>query len=98
MINSSDIIKIASLARLPLEEADIARYSEEFRAIFAYMQILEEVDTTHTEPTYHVHLAEQEPREDQESYPLGEPSTYAPVSGNYIPAQGITIPRIIDAS
>jgi aspartyl-tRNA(Asn)/glutamyl-tRNA(Gln) amidotransferase subunit C len=50
-LSAEDVRAIADLARLELSEDDIARYRRQLSAILDYFQKLEELDTSHIDPT-----------------------------------------------
>lgn len=45
------IRSIAALARLSLTDAEVEKYREQLAGVFAYMEVLNEVDTDGVEPT-----------------------------------------------
>ncbi len=51
ILSAEDVRAIADLARLELSEDDIARYQRQLSAILGYFQKLEELDTSHIDPT-----------------------------------------------
>ena len=50
-LSAADVRAIADLARLELSERDVARYQRQLSAILDYFQKLEELDTSHIDPT-----------------------------------------------
>ena len=50
-LSAEDVRAIADLARLELSEDDIALYQRQLSAILDYFQKLEELDTSHIDPT-----------------------------------------------
>ena len=50
-LSAEDVRAIADLARLDLTEADVALYQRQLSAILDYFQKLEELDTSHIDPT-----------------------------------------------
>lgn len=50
-LSAADVRAIADLARLELSEADVALYRRQLSAILDYFQKLEELDTSHIDPT-----------------------------------------------
>ena len=50
-LSAEAIRAIADLARLELSEDDVARYQRQLSAILDYFQKLEELDTSHIDPT-----------------------------------------------
>jgi aspartyl-tRNA(Asn)/glutamyl-tRNA(Gln) amidotransferase subunit C len=52
-IGATGIEAIARLARIRIEEADVARYAGQLSQILAYVEAMNEVDTTGVEPLAH---------------------------------------------
>ncbi|CAI83341.1 Asp-tRNA(Asn)/Glu-tRNA(Gln) amidotransferase subunit GatC [Dehalococcoides mccartyi] len=50
-LNREDVLHIARLARLGLEEDEINRLSKELSALLEHFEVLQQVDTTGVEPT-----------------------------------------------
>ncbi len=63
-LSIDEIRKIASLARLKLNNEEEKRYAETISAVLDYMKILNEVDTIGVEPTFQVTGLEDVYRED----------------------------------
>jgi aspartyl-tRNA(Asn)/glutamyl-tRNA(Gln) amidotransferase subunit C len=53
-ISRQEVLHVARLARLTFSEEEVERFTEQLSAILTYMEKLEELDTTGTEPTSHV--------------------------------------------
>lgn len=53
-LSRDDILKLASLARLDLTEAEVAEYSAELTAILQYVEHLQTVDVAGLKPTNQV--------------------------------------------
>ena len=53
-IARDEVRRIAALARLSMDDAEIARMQVDLEAILRYVEVLERVDTTGVEPTAHV--------------------------------------------
>ena len=51
-ISQEEVTRIAHLARLELGESDLERFAGQLTDILQYMEILNEVDTSGTEPLY----------------------------------------------
>lgn len=51
ILSADDVRAIADLARLELSEDDVARYQRQLSDILDYFQKLEELDTSHIDPT-----------------------------------------------
>ncbi|RZN41050.1 MAG: Asp-tRNA(Asn)/Glu-tRNA(Gln) amidotransferase subunit GatC [Methanophagales archaeon ANME-1-THS] len=68
MIRKEEIEHIAWLARIELSEAEKELFEQQLSSILDYFAVLDEVDTTDVEPTYHVigitdMVREDEPKE-----------------------------------
>ena len=51
ILSAEDVRAIADLARLELSDEDVALYQRQLSAILDYFQKLEELDTSHIDPT-----------------------------------------------
>jgi aspartyl-tRNA(Asn)/glutamyl-tRNA(Gln) amidotransferase subunit C len=51
ILSADDVRAIADLARLELHDEDVERYQQQLSHILGYFQKLEEVDTSHIDPT-----------------------------------------------
>lgn len=51
ILSADDVRAIADLARLELSDDDVERYQRQLSDILGYFQKLEEVDTSHIDPT-----------------------------------------------
>lgn len=51
ILSEDDVRAIADLARLELSDEEIERYTTQLSAILDYFTLLQEVDTSHIEPT-----------------------------------------------
>ena len=51
ILSADDVRAIADLARLELSEDDVERYQQQLSDILGYFQKLEELDTSHIDPT-----------------------------------------------
>lgn len=70
VINESDVRHIALLARLKPTDDEVRRFSEQLSAILAYMDQLNEVDTTDVPPTAHALPVHNVFRNDEPHTPL----------------------------
>lgn len=52
-ISAAEVSRVARLARLNLDDSEIARYQKDLDAILSYMDMLGEVDTNAVVPTVH---------------------------------------------
>lgn len=69
-LSLDDVRAIADLARLELTEAEMEKYQHQLSAILDYFTLLQEVDTSHIEPTASVLSVENVLREDAAAEPL----------------------------
>jgi len=53
-LTRDDVERVAALARLSLSDEEVERMAVELDTILAYVELLDEVDTTGIEPTSHV--------------------------------------------
>lgn len=63
-ITESDVLHVARLARLKLDEAEVAVFARELGAILEYMEILNNLDTAGVEPTFIVRATTNVQRHD----------------------------------
>jgi aspartyl-tRNA(Asn)/glutamyl-tRNA(Gln) amidotransferase subunit C len=94
VLDASDVEKIAHLARLGIDAADIPEYSRNLSDILAFVEQLNAVDTTGVEPLAHTREATQRLRPDvvtetdlREEYQRVAPQTEA---GLYL------VPKVIE--
>ena len=82
ILSADDVRAIADLARLQLGEDDVPRYQQQLSAILGYFQKLEELDTSHIDPTSSVLPLTNVMRPDQASpaLPIDEVVANAPDS------------------
>jgi aspartyl-tRNA(Asn)/glutamyl-tRNA(Gln) amidotransferase subunit C len=64
-LSRDDVLKLASLSKLRLSEAEIERLRAELSEILNYVEILDQVDTEGLEPTYQVTGLKNVMREDE---------------------------------
>ncbi len=64
MITKEEVIKIAKLAHLHLNEEDIEKYQKDLSGLLDYAEQLKAVDTEGVEPLYQVTWLENVTRED----------------------------------
>ena len=53
-ITRHEVERVANLARLRFDEVEMERFTHQLNAILAYIDKLNELDTSGVEPTYHV--------------------------------------------
>lgn len=63
-LSKDDVLKLAKLARLELNEDEISRYQKEFSDILAYIDQLSTANTDNLKPTYQVNGLSTVTRED----------------------------------
>lgn len=94
MITREELLKLAALARLRLDEAEIPRFQKDIAEMLEYVRLLEEVDTSQVEADSPVTPSGNVLREDevQRSLPTEEALKNAPErEGNYF-----KVPRVVD--
>jgi aspartyl-tRNA(Asn)/glutamyl-tRNA(Gln) amidotransferase subunit C len=64
MISDEEVQKLAELARLELNVADVPGLTRDLNSILDYVQQLERIDVAHVEPMSHVHGVTNVFRED----------------------------------
>ena len=69
-LSADDVRAIADLARLELSDADVTQYQKQLSDILGYFQKLEELDTSHIDPTSSVFPLTNVMREDKPTDPL----------------------------
>lgn len=77
-LTAEDVRAIADLARLELSDEDVVIYQRQLSAILDYFQKLQELDTSHIDPTSTVLPLTNVMREDE----AGEPLPVAAVVAN----------------
>ena len=75
-ISKEDVDKIAGLAKLELSEEERERYASQLDSIVAYVEKLNEVDTTGIEPLAHVNDLMNVWREDKSRSSLSEEEVF----------------------
>lgn len=94
MITREELLKLAALARLQLDEAEIERFQRDIAEMLNYVKLLDEVDTSGIEAEIAKSQTGNVLREDvvQPSLPVEEALKNAPArSGDYF-----TVPRVVD--
>jgi len=54
ILSKEEVLKLANLARLSLDDSEIVSLQKELNDILNYVQVLESADTDNLEPTYQV--------------------------------------------
>lgn len=65
MIDKKQVLHIAKLAKINLQEEEIPRFQEDLGSIFTFIEKLNEVDTKDVPPTFQVTGNTQIPRKDE---------------------------------
>lgn len=94
MITREELLKLAELARLRLDEAEIPRFQKDIAEMLEYVRLLEEVDTSQVEAESSITPSGNVLRKDevQPSLPVEEALKNAPErEGNYF-----KVPRVVD--
>jgi aspartyl-tRNA(Asn)/glutamyl-tRNA(Gln) amidotransferase subunit C len=93
-ISKADVLYVADLARLELDEASLERFAGQIDEILAYVDKLNEVDTTGVKPTSHAISLTNAFREDEErtSIPPARALANAPEQEDGC----FVVPKIID--
>jgi len=93
-ISRDQVLHVARLARLDLDDLDIDRMTQELGAILRYVEILSEVDTSSVEPTAQVGVSRLPLREDvlTDGLPRDVVLAEAPCTSH----DGFAVPAFID--
>lgn len=94
-LSREDVEKVALLARLRLDDAELDRMTDQLGAILGYVERLSEVDTEDVEPMAHAVERMNVLREDVETESL--PREAALANAPKTDGQYFLVPRIIDA-
>ncbi|MCF8267781.1 MAG: Asp-tRNA(Asn)/Glu-tRNA(Gln) amidotransferase subunit GatC [Ignavibacteriales bacterium] len=92
-VTPEDVIKIASLAKLKIDESEISQYTSELNKILDYMKTLDEIDTSSVKPLLNPLEGINAFREDKkkESLPREEALKNAPATdGEYF-----LVPKVV---
>ncbi|QDT38179.1 Asp-tRNA(Asn)/Glu-tRNA(Gln) amidotransferase subunit GatC [Stratiformator vulcanicus] len=92
---SEDVRKVASLARLRLEDAELETFAGQMTDILKYVEMLEEVDTEGVEPMAHAVERSNVLREDEPTQML--PREAALANAPKTDGKFFLVPQIIDA-
>ena len=71
-IDSKTVKHVATLARIKMNEDELAQYGAQLNAILGYVEKLQELDTTDVAPMAHVTATATPMREDRLTEGLGE--------------------------
>ncbi len=64
-LSREEVLKVATLARLKLTDAEVDQFTEQLGKVLAYVEILNELDTTDVEPMAHAVELQNVFREDE---------------------------------
>lgn len=64
MIDREEVLKVAQLSKLKLNEEEIEIFSKQFNDIISFIETLKEVDTEGVLPFYELNIEESQHRED----------------------------------
>ncbi len=94
MISKADVEHVANLARLSFGEEEIEKFTHQLNNILTYIDKLNELDTSHVEPTSHVLPIQNVFREDKvrPSLPVEEVLANAPEAAHHY----FKVPKIIE--
>lgn len=92
-ITKEEVVHVAGLARLDLDDDDIELYTKQLGDILSYMDALNRIDTEGVPPTSHAIFINNAFREDEvePSIPAGRALANAPESED----EGFVVPKVI---
>lgn len=93
-IQKEDVLTIARLAHLDLDEDEVLRMTRELARILTYVQQLDELDLEGVPPTAHVQLEAQVLRKDELVPSL--PHELALLDAPEVQDQGFAVPAFVD--
>lgn len=76
-ISKKEVLHVAHLARLDIDEADVDRFADQIGTILDYVDSLKQVDTTGVAATSHAITLTNAFREDEEHDPLDPEASLA---------------------
>jgi len=94
-ITKEEVLKVARLARLELDEKTIEELSLQLGDILNYMKMLETIDTKGVEPTFHAITKKDIAREDIAGSHLPKGKTLANAPQQDEEAESFIVPRVI---
>ena len=93
-ITKDEVMHVANLARLDMDEASIDKFADQIGTILEYVDVLNRVDTQGVTPTSHAISLTNVFREDQEKKTLGRDQALANApqkeDGNFVVPKVIT--------
>ena len=96
-ISHAEVLRVAALASLDLHEDEVGRMAEQLSAILTHMEMLNRLDTSLVEPTFHSVAHEAPFREDVVRPGLGaeEAARGAPALAGRPPGGQFLVPKVI---
>ena len=93
-ITDAEVLHVADLARIRLDEDEVRKFSGELNAILEYMDMLNELDTSGVKPTHHPLPVINAMRDDveRECLPLSDVLLNAPEHKDGL----IVVPKVIE--
>lgn len=95
-LNREDVEHVALLARLNLDEAEVARYTHELNDILEHIDKLNELEVENVKPTSHVIPIQNVFRKDKVSPPLSQSDALA--NAPDAADGGFRVPRVVEES
>jgi aspartyl-tRNA(Asn)/glutamyl-tRNA(Gln) amidotransferase subunit C len=95
-LDAGEVRKVARLARLKLEDADVERYAKQLTGILDYVAQLKAVDVTGVEPMAHPLPLKNVLREDEVRGALSTEAVLANAPGRDGPY--FTVPKVLDTA
>lgn len=95
-LNREDVEHVALLARLNLDEAEVARYTHELNDILEHINKLNELEVENVKPTSHVIPIQNVFRKDKVSPPLSQSDALA--NAPDAADGGFRVPRVVEES
>jgi len=95
-IDAEQVRKVAKLARLELNDAEISEFTGQLEAILEYVEKMNELDTTDVEPLAHCLPISNVLREDRVKPSLGTETALANAPGR--DGSFFKVPKILDDS
>jgi aspartyl-tRNA(Asn)/glutamyl-tRNA(Gln) amidotransferase subunit C len=94
-ITQNDVLHVANLARLDMDEGAVETFADQIGAILDYVDTLNEVDTTGVRPTSHAAALTNAFREDEPAGHLGNGAALANApaaeDGHFL------VPRVVES-
>ncbi|MBW1614933.1 MAG: Asp-tRNA(Asn)/Glu-tRNA(Gln) amidotransferase subunit GatC [Deltaproteobacteria bacterium] len=94
-ITKEEVLKVARLARLELDDEAIEEIAPQLGDILKYMETLENIDTKGVEPTFHTITKKDITREDIAGIHLPKDKTLANAPQKDEDAQSFIVPKVI---